>query len=308
MMDKVNLASQIILGLGCMYVLLQFIRSIRMVPTKTALVVERLGKYSRTLNPGFHVLIPFIDKVAYEHDLKEETIVVDPQECFTLDNVQVEVDGIIYMSVNDPVNSSYGITDYRYAAIQLAQTTTRAIIGTIELDQAFEERELISAKVVGVLGEVATGWGVTVHRYEVKNITPPATVKDSMEKQMAAERERRATIMNAEGASRAMINESEGIKQEMINKSLGEKQKQINEAEGQAAEILSIARATASSITKVAKAISVDNGDAAVKMRLSQLQLSNLEKLADADTGVVLPMDLGEMKNILKSVDLTPAK
>jgi len=303
-MEALNMLSQGILALICLYVVFQFIRSIRLVPTRTAMVVERLGKFQSTLEPGFHILIPFIDKVAFTLDLREEAIPVEPQECFTLDNVKVEVDGVIYISVMDARHASYGITNYRYAAIQLAQTTTRAVIGTIELDKTFEERELISARVVSVLEEVAELWGIRVHRYEVKNIVPPTTVRNAMEKQMTAERNRRAMIATAEGNRQAKINDSEGIKAQMINLSEGEKQRQINEADGQAREIEAIAKATAGSIRKLALAISEKNGEEAIKMRLSQSHLSNMKKLARQDKEVILPMDLSKFDEVIRGINL----
>jgi regulator of protease activity HflC (stomatin/prohibitin superfamily) len=304
-MQALNNISLIILGIIALYIIYQFIRSIRMVPTQTALVVERLGKFHSTLDPGFHILIPFFDRVAFQLDLREEAIAVEPQECFTMDNVKVEVDGVIYISIVDARHASYGITDYRYAAIQLAQTTTRAVIGTIELDKTFEEREMISARVVSVLGEVAEAWGIRVHRYEVKNIVPPPSVRDAMEKQMTAERNRRAMIATAEGKRQALINDSEGIKTEMVNLSEGEKQKQINEAEGRAQEIESIARATAASIRKMAQAISSEHGEEAIRMRLSQSHLNNLKKLASSKKEIILPLNLTSFDEVLKGIDLS---
>lgn len=243
-------------GLIFFIFIIKLFQSIRLVPTKSAYIVERLGKYHSTLDAGFHALIPFVDKVAYVHDLKEETIDVPPQECFSSDEVKVEVDGVIYISVVDPVKASYGVTDYRYAAIQLAQTTTRSVIGTLELDRTFEERDVISAKVVEVLDQAGALWGIRVHRYEIKNIQPPETVKNAMEMQVNAERERRALLAKSEGDKQAKINRSEGIKAETINRSEGEMQKRINEAEGKAEEILAIARATAESIERLAEVIS----------------------------------------------------
>lgn len=231
--------------------IIKLFQSIRLVPTKSAYIVERLGKYHTTLDAGFHALVPFIDKVAYVHDLKEETIDVPPQECFSSDEVNVEVDGVIYISVMDPVKASYGVTDYRYAAIQLAQTTTRSVIGTLDLDRTFEERDVISAKVVEVLDQAGATWGIRVHRYEIKNIAPPETVKNAMEMQVNAERERRALLAKSEGDKQSKINRSEGVKAEMINRSEGEMQKRINEAEGKAEEILTIAKATAESIERI---------------------------------------------------------
>ena len=194
-----QLFNLIVWGILFLILIVKFLRSIRLVPTQSAYVVERLGKYSQTLGPGFHALVPFLDRVAYIRDLKEETVDVPPQECFTRDEVQVEVDGVIYMSVTDPVKASYGVTDYSFAAMQLAQTTTRSVIGTLELDRTFEERDLISSKVVEVLEKAGEIWGMRVHRYEIKNLAPPPTVKEAMEKQVTAERNRRAIVAESEG-------------------------------------------------------------------------------------------------------------
>lgn len=288
-----------------LYVAVQFIRSVRMVPTQSAHIVERLGRYDRTLRPVFHALVPFIEKVSYVHDLKEESIEVPPQDCFTKDNVRVEVDGILYMSVVDPVKASYGITDYRFAAIQLAQTTTRSVIGTLDLDRTFEERDAVSKQVVHVLAEVAEAWGIRVFRYEVKNIVPPASVRNAMERQMTSERDRRALMARAEGEKRSAINESEGLKQEAINRSEGEMQRRVNEAQGRAQEILAIAKATAESIEKVGAALSLPNGVEAVNLRLSQQYISRLTALARPATQVLLPADLGDVDSLLSKLHLT---
>ncbi|HEO64569.1 MAG TPA: paraslipin [Spirochaetes bacterium] len=282
----------------------KLIKAIRIVPTKSAYIVERLGKYHKTLGAGFHPLIPFIDKVAFIKDLKEETMAVPPQECFTKDNVRVEVDGVIYISVINPVNASYGITDYRFAATQLAQTTTRSVIGTIDLDRTFEERDLISSKVLEVLSEVDESWGIQVHRYEVKNIVPPSSVKNAMEQQMTAERDRRALIAKAEGDRQSRVNRSEGLKAELINRSEGEMQKRVNEAEGRAREIMTISDATAQSIEKLAEAIALGGGDEAVNLRLSQSYISQLGKLAESHVNVLLPADLTRLEDLLASVGL----
>lgn len=302
-MDVVNSVVWTVLVLFTAY---KFIRSVRIVPAQSAYIVERLGRYYLTLGPGFHVLIPFFDRVAFIQDLKEEAIDVPPQVCFTKDNVQVEVDGIIYMSVVDPVAASYGITDYRFAAIQLAQTTTRSVIGTLELDRTFEERDAVSSKVVAALGEVSQAWGIRVHRYEVKNIVPPASVRDAMERQMGAERDRRALLARSEGDKRGKVNESEGKKQEMINRSEGEMQRRINEAQGRAEEILAIARATAESIEKMGAALSLPGGMDAVNLRLSQQYLQKLALLARTNTSVLLPADLTSADGMLESMGIAP--
>lgn len=285
-------------------IVVQLFRSIRIVSTRTALIVERLGKYRATLGPGFHVLLPFVDVVTALQDLREETIDVPPQECFSKDEVQVEVDGVIYMSVADPVMATYGVTDYRFAAMQLAQTTTRSIIGTLELDKTFEERDMISQAVVDTLNQAGEAWGVHVHRYEIKNIKPPGTVQNAMEKQVTAERERRAILARAEGDKQSRINTSEGTMRELINLSEGERQRLVNEAEGRAAEILSLATATANSIEKIGFALVQPGGEEAIKLNLSEKLIDNISHLADAHTSVIFPADLTNMNQLLDSLDL----
>ncbi len=284
--------------------LVKLFQSIRLVPTKSAYIVERLGKYHSTLDAGFHALIPFVDKVAYIHDLKEETIDVPPQECFSSDEVNVEVDGVIYISVTDPVKASYGVTDYRYAAIQLAQTTTRSVIGTLDLDRTFEERDLISAKVVEVLDQAGATWGIRVHRYEIKNITPPETVKNAMEMQVNAERERRALLAKSEGDKQSKINRSEGVKAETINHSEGEMQRRINEAEGVAEEILTIAKATAESIERMAEVISAPGGKNIVRMQLGAQYLKQFDGLSKNNSKVVLPGNMLDFEHWMDSIGL----
>ncbi len=282
----------------------KFIQAICLVPTKSAYVIERLGKYRCTLEAGFHALIPFVDRVAYVQDLKEETIDVPPQECFSKDEVNVEVDGVIYIQVVDPVKASYGITNYRFAAMQLAQTTTRSVIGTLDLDRTFEERDLISAKVVDVLDKAGEVWGIRVHRYEIKNITPPVTVKNAMELQVNAERERRAILAKSLGDKQSRINRSEGLKTEMINISEGEMQRRINAAEGKAEEITAIARATGESIAKVAKAISQPGGEQAIEMQLKEQYLLQMSGLSKADRKVILPANLLDFEQWLSVLGL----
>ncbi|WP_133408095.1 stomatin-like protein [Parashewanella tropica] len=294
----------VIWGLLFLMFILKLFQSIRLVPTKSAYVVERLGKYHCTLDAGFHALIPFVDKVAYIHDLKEETINVPPQECFSCDEVKVEVDGVIYMSVIDPVKASYGITDYRYAAIQLAQTTTRSVIGTLDLDRTFEERDVISAKVVEVLDQAGALWGIRVHRYEIKNITPPDTVKNAMEMQVNAERERRAVLAKSEGDKQSRINRSEGIKTEMINRSEGEMQKRINEAEGKAEEILTLSKATAESIERLAEVISAPGGQNALRMQLGEQYFRQFAALSQEGNRVILPGNIMDFEQWLTHIDL----
>jgi regulator of protease activity HflC (stomatin/prohibitin superfamily) len=270
----------------------KFVQAICLVPTKSAYVVERLGKYRCTLDAGFHILLPFVDRVAFIQDLKEETIDVPPQECFSKDEVNVEVDGVIYIEVIDSLKASYGITDYRFAAMQLAQTTTRSVIGTLDLDRTFEERDIISAKVVEVLDKAGESWGIRVHRYEIKNITPPDTVKNAMELQVNAERERRAILAKSLGDKASRINRSEGLMTEMINISEGEKQRRINSAEGKAAQIIAIAKATGDSITKIAIAIEQPGGQQALDLQLTEQYLQQMQGLSQENRKVILPMNL----------------
>ncbi|MGD8427920.1 MAG: stomatin-like protein [Balneolaceae bacterium] len=296
--------SQIVLGLLCIYILYKFIQSIQLVPTQKAYIVERLGSYYKTLGPGFHALVPFIDKVMYRRDLREETIEVEPQECFTKDNVKVEVDGVIYLAVIDPVNASYGVTDYRFAAVQLAQTTTRSIIGRMDLDDTFEDRAIINKEVVKVLSEMEQAWGIRVLRYEIKNIYTPKTIQNAMERQMTAERDRRATIAKSEGIMQSTINDAEGEKKEIINVSEGEMQRRINEAEGVAQEIESLAEATAISIEEIAEAISDEKGKEAMQMRLAEKYIAQLSKLANEKNDVIIPKDVTNYDAIMKGLSL----
>lgn len=291
-------------GIFFLVIIVKLFRSIRIVSTRNALIVERLGKYHATLGPGFHVLMPFIDIVTASQDLREETIDVPPQECFSKDEVQVEVDGVIYMSVSDPVKATYGVTDYRFAAMQLAQTTTRSVIGTLELDKTFEERDMISQAVVDTLNKAGESWGVHVHRYEIKNIKPPSTVQDAMEKQVNAEREKRAILARAEGDKQSRINTSEGTMRELINLSEGERQRLVNEAEGKSSEILALASATASSIEKIGNAVVQPGGEQAIKLNLSEKFIDNIGHLADAETSVIFPADLTNLDHLLQSLDL----
>lgn len=299
-MTAIGLANLAVWGVLFIIFVLKLLTSIRIVPTKSSYIVERLGKYKKTMGAGIHLLVPFLDKVSYVQDLKEETIEVPPQMCFTKDNVQIEVDGVIYISVVDPQKASYGITDYRFGAIQLAQTTMRSVLGTLELDATFEERENINAKIVNVLSEVGVTWGIRVHRYEIKNIVPPNTVKDAMERQMTAERDKRALIAKSEGERQSRINNSEGIKQEYINRSEGEMQKMINEAEGLANEILAVASATANAIENVAGAVHAPGGEEALYLDLSKKYIDQLNNLGNKATQVVFPADLRNLQVLLQ--------
>ena len=275
------------------------------VPQRKAYIVERWGEYKASLAAGAHFLMPVMDKVAFIQDLREQTVVVPPQECFTADNVKVLVDGVMYISITDPYAASYGVTNYSFAAVQLAQTTTRSVIGTIELDRTFEERDLISSRVVSDVNEAGLNWGIRVHRYEIKNITTPNTVRNAMEQQVTAERERRALVARAEGDKQSRINRSEGQKLELINKSEGEMRARVNEAEGQAAEILAIAEATAQSIEKLAEAITGPGGEDSVRMQLLERYFKGLSNLAKSNTQVVLPANLTNLDSLIEQLGLS---
>ena len=281
--------------------LIVFFKTIRIVPQKQAFIVESLGKYSNTLEAGFHILKPFVDKVAYKHTLKEQAVDVPPQSCITRDNIAVEVDGILYMQVGDAKKASYGINNYQFAAAQLAQTTMRSVMGKLELDKTFEERETINSAIVEAVDKASDPWGVKVTRYEVKNILPPQSIKDAMEKQMRAEREKRATIAESEGDRQAKINRAEGDRQEMIARSEGEKQKRINEAEGRAIEILKVAEATANGIREIASAMNEKGGINAVNLRIAEQYLDEFGKLAKTNNSIIIPSDLSDIAGMIKA-------
>lgn len=272
---------------------------IKIVPQRTAIIVERLGKYRATFSAGFQILIPFIDKVRYRHTLKEQAIDVAPQICITRDNIAVEVDGILYLQVLDAQKASYGIDNYKFASIQIAQTTMRSVIGRLELDKTFEERETINVSIVEAVDKASEPWGVKVTRYEVKNISPPQSIKDAMEKQMRAEREKRAVIAESEGTKQAKINNAEGDKQELIKKSEGEMQKRINEAAGRASEIEQIAKATANGLRAIAAAISEENGLNAVNLRIAEQYLNGFGNLAKQNNTIILPANLTDVAGIV---------
>ena len=269
------------------------------VPQQSAFVVERLGKFHAVLDAGFHILVPFIDAIRYRHTLKEQALDIPAQICITSDNVQVEVDGLIYLKVLDPQRASYGISDYYYAISQLAQTALRSEVGKISLDRTFEERGHINGQVVSELDKASAPWGVKVLRYEIKNITPPHDVLAAMEKQMRAEREKRAVILNSEGERDAAINSAEGQKQQVIKQSEAQRQKQINEAEGQAQAILAIATATAEGIRKVADAISAEGGVEAVQLRVAEKYVEQFGHLAKSTNTVVLPATLSDVGSMI---------
>lgn len=272
---------------------------VKVVPQRTAIIIERLGKYKTTFTAGFQILIPFVDKIRYKHTLKEQAIDVAPQVCITRDNIAVEVDGILYLQVLDPQKASYGIDNYRFASIQIAQTTMRSVIGKLELDRTFEERETINGAIVDAVDKASDPWGIKVTRYEVKNISPPQSIKDAMEKQMRAEREKRAIIAESEGTKQAKINVADGDKQELIRKSEGEMQKRINEAAGRASEIEQLANATATGLRAISKAISEENGLNAVNLRIAEQYLMEFGKLASQNNTMILPSNLTDIGSIV---------
>jgi regulator of protease activity HflC (stomatin/prohibitin superfamily) len=269
------------------------------VPQQSAYVVERLGKYADTLNAGFHILVPFIDIIQYRHSLKERAIDIPEQICITRDNVQVAVDGILYLRVLNPERASYGISDYHFAIIQLAQTTLRSEIGKIELDRTFEERANVNIQVVDELDKASEAWGVKVLRYEIKNITPPADVLAAMEKQMRAEREKRAVILTSEGERDAAINQAEGAKQQVIKASEAKRQQQVNEAEGGASAILAIAKATAEGIVKVAQATQIPGGYEAIQLRVAEQYITKFGELAKASNTLILPATVSDVGSMI---------
>src|SRR4051812_42157174 len=269
------------------------------VPQQSAYVVERLGRCSGTLNAGFHILMLFVDSIRYRHSLKEIAIDIPAQVCITRDNVQVGVDGILYLKVLNPERASYGISDYIFAISQLAQTTLRSEVGKIDLDRTFEERTNINTQVVTELDKATEPWGVKVLRYEIKNITPPADVLAAMEKQMRAEREKRAVILTSEGQRDAAINNAEGEKQQVIKASEARKTQQINEAEGQASAILSVASATAEGIRRVAETIRLEGGYEAVQLRVAEQYVHQFGQLAQKSTTLVVPASVSDVAGMI---------
>ncbi|HCF94041.1 MAG: stomatin-like protein [Verrucomicrobiota bacterium] len=291
--------STIILLIVIVIVIFAFISNIKVVPQRSAFIIERLGKYNGTLEAGLHFLVPLLDRVAYKHTLKEQAVDVAPQICITKDNISVEVDGILYMQVVDAQKASYGIGDYIFASTQLAQTTMRSVIGKLELDKTFEERDTINGSIVSAVDRASDPWGVKVTRYEVKNITPPQSIRDAMEKQMRAEREKRAIIAESEGHRQAEINRSEGEKAAAIAQSEGEKQKRINEAEGRAVEIREVALATAGGIREIAKALNEKGGKDAVNLRIAEQYLGEFGKLAKAGNTMIIPSNLADISGMI---------
>jgi regulator of protease activity HflC (stomatin/prohibitin superfamily) len=296
----------LVLAIGlAILVAIVLVKTARVVPQREQFVVERLGKFSRTLDAGFHVLIPFVDRVAYRLSLKEQAFDVAKQTCITKDNIAVAVDGVIYMQVVDSRAASYGIENYMFATSQLCQTTLRSEIGKIELDRTFLERETINAQVVAAVDRAAEPWGVKILRYEIKDIVPPDSVRDALEKQMRAERERRAVVAQSEGERQAKINVSEGQKQETINLSEADKMRQINVAEGRAQEILLVADATARGLRLVADAINAPGGREAVNLRVAEQWVTQFGNLAKKNNTMIVPAQLGDVATVVGTIMTT---
>ena len=288
----------VILIILSFFIIVTILKTALVVPNQIVFVIERLGKYSRTLGAGFHILIPFIDRVAYRHTLKEQAIDVPPQNCITKDNIAVEIDGVLYLRLIDPVKASYGIMDYRFAIIQLAQTTMRSEIGKIDLDRTFESRENVNAAIVNAIDEASEPWGIKVTRYEIKSIEPPQTIREAMEKQMRAERVKREQIALSEGDKQAKINRAEGDKQEAIKKSEGERIRMENEALGRAAAIFEVAKATAQGIVEVGKSINMPGGKDAVSLRIATDWIQSFASLAKSSNTMIVPTNVTDLASV----------
>ena len=288
-----------IFGFFALIVMLIVAKSVVVVPQQSVYVLERLGRYAGVLEAGFHTLMPFFDNIAYRHSLKENAFDIPEQVCITRDNVQVTIDGVLYLKVMDAQRASYGISNYVFAISQLAQTTLRSEIGKIDLDRTFEERNAINAAIVGELDKATESWGVKVLRYEIKNITPPRDVLEAMEKQMRAEREKRARVLESEGFRDAAINNAEGEKQKTIKDSEARKQKQINEAEGEGQAILTVAEATAEGLRRVAGAIQSPGGYEAVQMRIAEDYIDQFGNLARENNTMILPANLADVASVI---------
>ena len=300
----------LIVSLGFVFVaIIILLKTAVVVPQQNGYVIERLGKYSKTLNAGFHILIPFLERIAYKHTLKEQAADIAEQVCITKDNVQVGVDGVLYMQVLDPGRASYGIGNYMFAISQLAQTTLRSEIGKIDLDRTFEERGTINQNVVAELDKASNPWGVKVLRYEIKNINPPQDVLSAMEKQMRAEREKRAVILTSEGVRDAKINEAEGEKQRVVKESEASKILQINEAQGEAEAILAVATATAEGLRKVANAVVDQGGPEAMQLRIAEQYIGEFGNLAKTGNTFVVPANLGDLTSMMAlATDIVKSK
>ncbi len=281
------------------FVVVILVKTAVVVPQRMEFIVERLGKYSKTLGAGFHILIPFLDRVAYKRSLKEVVIDVQSQTCITADNISIAVDGVLYMQVIDSKKSAYGIDNYEFAAAQLAQTSLRSVIGKIELDKTFEERDALNQQIVAAIDAAATNWGVKVLRYEIKDLTPPQSVMQAMESQMKAVREKRAAIATSEGDRDSRVNRAKGLKEEAIAISEGEMTKQVNEAKGKAQEIELLATATAEGVKKVAEALSVEGGEMAANLRVAEQYVKEFGKLAKESNTMLIPSNMGDMAGMI---------
>lgn len=278
------------------------ISTFTVVPANQNCVKERLGKFKDVLEPGFHFMIPFLDRVAYRHDIREQVLDIPSQSCITKDNIQVEVDGVVYLKVMNPEKASYGIGEFKRASVNLAQTTMRSEIGKLNLDDTFSERDRVNENIVKEIDTASDPWGIKVLRYEIKNINPSPHVVDTMEKQMEAERQKRADITLADAEKTAMFNRSSGLKTEKINISEGERQKQINESEGKALEIALIADATAYSIREVSKALSQKGGDDALKMKLAEQYIEEVGKIYETSKITIVPKELANIKGVFEGI------
>lgn len=283
-------------------VIIVFFKLIRIVPEKQSYVIEQFGKYSKSLGAGLHLVIPFVQKVAYKHTLKEEVIDVDPQVCITNDNVQVTVDGILYIKVIDPVKASYGIENYRFATAQMAKTTMRSEIGKLELDRAFSERDEVNDNVVKAVDVASDPWGIKVTRYEIKDIYPTPTIENAMEQQMRAEREKRAEILSSEGEKESRINVSRGKRQEAINISQAERQKMINTSEGKSRAIDIVSVATAEGLKEIASALQLPKGRTAMSVRLAEQYVERFGEILKGAETSVLPLDIANLKGIVDTI------
>ena len=294
-MPPVTTVSIAILALAIVFA----IKTLKIVPQQHAWVVERLGKFDRILMPGLNIIVPFIDRVAYKHELKEFPLDVPSQVCITRDNTQLQVDGVLYFQVTDPMRASYGSSNYLDAITQLAQTSLRSVIGRMELDKTFEEREAINLAVVSVLDEAATNWGVKVLRYEIKDLTPPAEILRAMQAQITAEREKRAVIAASEGRRQEQINIASGEREAAIQRSEGERQAAINRAQGEAASISAIAEATAQAIERVGNAAQLPGGDTAVNLRVAEQYVEAFAQLARTNNTMIVPANLGDVAGLI---------
>ena len=284
------------------FVIIIFFKLIRIVPEQENYIVEQFGKYRKTLGPGLHLVVPFVQRVAYKHSMKEDVLDVDPQVCITNDNVQVTVDGILYLKVVDPVKASYGIDNFRYATAQLAKTTMRSEIGKLELDRTFSERDEINDNIVKAVDEASDPWGIKVTRYEIKDIAPTDTIEQAMEQQMRAEREKRAEILASEGDKESRINSSKGERQEAINLSKGERMRMINVAEGEAKAIEIIAESTAAGLQEVASALESPMGRTAMSVRLAEQYITRMGEILKSSEISVLPSDIANLKGVIQTI------